>query len=202
VIEPRSEIILVRSLAESDLGLFSSHRSSATSKQRAIALTSPAARVLLSPRLHAARGTDIDLICVYGAAATREPRHVGKVGKNWRLGGRKLAGSEFAFLDSRDFVLIRSVRGNDGDAPMMMTFVGRQRERLVHAGIVAMVGDRLCDGVALIAEGGDAFDALAAAFPCVPAHLALGPARSAADDDDDGERGDRLPPPAAVADGG
>lgn len=179
-----SDVILVRSLAESDLGLFSSHRASATSKQRAIALTSPVARVLLSPRLHAGKGTEFDLICVYGSAATRETRHVGKVGKNWRLGGRKLAGSEFAFLDSRDFALIRSVRFNDGDAPMMMTFVGRQRERLLHAGIVASIGDKLRDGVALVAEGTDAFDALAATFPCVPAHLALGPARTLPADED------------------
>ena len=193
----RTEVILVRSLADSDLGLFSSHRASATSKQRAIALTSPAARTLLSPRLHAARGGEFDLICVYGTAATREPRHIGKVGKNWRLGGRKLAGSEFAFLDSRDFALVRSVRGNDGDAPMMMTFVGRQRERLVHAGIVAMIGERLRDGVAVVAEGVDAFDALVAAFPCVPAQLALGPARGVVEDD-----GEDLLSPVAVADGG
>ncbi|KQP91931.1 hypothetical protein [Methylobacterium sp. Leaf117] len=171
----RRDVILIRSLADSDLGLFSSHRASATSKQRAIAITSPAARMLLSPRLHVAKGTEFDFICVYGAAATRELRHVSKVGKNWRLGGRKLAGSEFAFLDSRDFALVRSVRNNDGDSPMMMTFVGRQRERLVHAGIVAMVGERLRDGVAVVPEGSDAFEALASAFPCVPAIFALGP---------------------------
>ena len=179
-----SDIILVRSLADSDLGLFSSHRSSATSKQRAIAITSPAARILLSPRLYADRGAEFDLICVYGSTATREPRHVGKAGKNWRLGGRKLAGSEFAFLDSRDFALIRSVRANDGDAPMMMTFVGRQRERLLHAGIVASIGDKLRDGVALVSEGTDAFEALAATFPYVPAHLALGSARTLPADED------------------
>lgn len=190
------DVILVRSLAESDLGLFSAHRASATSKQRAIAITSPAARALLSLRLHATKGAEFDVICVYGAAATREPRHVGKVGKNWRLGGRKLAGSEFAFLDSRDFALIRSVRGNDGQAPMIMTFVGRQRERLVHAGIVAMIGEQLRDGVAVIPEGGDAFLALAAAFPYVPANLVLG-ARAAPPGDEREE-----PLLTAAADGG
>ena len=45
------EIIVVRSLAESDLGIFKAHRSSATSKQRAIAMTTPAAKELLAPEL-------------------------------------------------------------------------------------------------------------------------------------------------------
>ena len=192
-----SEIIIVRSLAESDLGLFSSHRTYATSKQRAIALTSPAAKMLLSPRLHADRSAEFDVICVYGAAATREPRHLGKVGKNWRLGGRKLVGSEFAFLDSRDFMLLRSVSNNGSDKPMMMTFIGRQRERLLHAGIVASIGDQLRDGVAVVHKSRDAFDALAAAFPSVPAHLALGPTREGLSDD-----GDLQPGLADAADGG
>lgn len=169
-----SEIIVVRSLAESDLGIFSAHRVSATSKQRAIAITTPVAKQLLSPRLYGQLGAEMDVICVYGAFGNRERRHVGKVTKNWRLGGRQIAGSEFAFLDSKDFVLLRSVAHNDGDAPVLMTFVSRQRERIMHAGIGASLGSSLRDSVAVISQGTDTFDALAAAFPAVPARLALG----------------------------
>lgn len=169
----RGEIIIVRSLAESDLGIFSMHRLSATSKQRAVALTTPVARHLLSDSLFAAGGGDLDLICVYGGYANRELRNIGKVGKNWRLGGRKITASACAFLDSKDFLLLRSVAGNDGDHPMLMTFVGRQRERLLHAGIVASLADHFRDSVAVVAAGSDAFAALSAAFPAVPADLAV-----------------------------
>lgn len=170
----REEIIVVRSLAESDLGIFSMHRLSATSKQRAIALTTPVARRLLSKRLFTGGGADLDLICVYGGYGNRERRNIGKVGKNWRLGGRKITANACAFLDSKDFVLLRSVAGNDGDAPILMTFIGRQRERLLHAGIVASLEDEFRDSVAVVTAGSDAFAALGAAFPAVPADLAVG----------------------------
>lgn len=169
-----NEIIVVRSLAESDLGIFSAHRSAARSKQRAIALTAPVARRLLSPELFDRRGADMDVLCVYGGYAGRELRNVGRSTKNWRLGGRQIDASEFAFLDSKDFVLLRTTAHNDGTHPILMTFVGKQRERIMHAGIAASLADRLRDSTALIPEGGETFDALAAAFAPVPAHLALG----------------------------
>lgn len=169
-----TEIIVVRSLAESDLGIFSAHRLSATSKQRAIAMTTPVAKQLLSRRLYEAKGTEMDVICIYGGFGNRERRHLGKVTKNWRLGGRKIAASACGFLDSKDFVLLRSVKHNDGDLPILMTFVGRQRERLLHAGIVASLSDHFKDSVAVVAQGSEAFDALSVAFPPVPAELAVG----------------------------
>jgi hypothetical protein len=170
----RDEIIVVRSLAESDLGIFSMHRLSATSKQRAIALTTPVARRLLSERLFAIGGDDLDLICVYGGYGNRELRNIGKVGKNWRLGGRKITANACAFLDSKDFVLLRSVAGNDGNYPILMTFIGRQRERLLHAGVVASLAQGFRDSVAVVSSGSDSFAALSAAFPPVPSDLAVG----------------------------
>lgn len=168
-----SELIIVRSLTESDLGLFKAHRAAAKSKQRAIALTSEAASVLLSARLYKAKDALIDTICIYGAFGNREQRRVGKVGKNWRLGGRQLVGPEFAALDSKDFVLIRSVSHNDGDAPMLVTFVGRHREQLMHAGLAASVGDLFRHSVVIVPRSSKSFDAVAAAFPPVPPGLAL-----------------------------
>ncbi|MET0370691.1 MAG: hypothetical protein ABW039_04850 [Sphingobium sp.] len=170
----RGEVIVVRSLAESDLGIFSAHRGPATSKQRAIALTNPVARILLSPRLYAEKGSRMDVICVYGQHGNRELRHIGKVGKNWRLGGRKIEEGACAFLDSKDFVLIRTVARNDGGLPLLMTFVGRQRERLLHAGIVASLDGHFTDSTAILEQGTDAFEALADAFPPVPSSLAVG----------------------------
>lgn len=168
-----SDLIIVRSLTDSDLGLFAAHRAVARSKQRAIALTSEAASMLLSPRLYEARDALIDTICVYRGFGNREQRRVGKVGKNWRLGGRQLVGPEFAELDSRDFVLIRSVSHNDGDAPILVTFVGRHREQLMHAGLAASIGDLIRHSVVIVPQSSKSFDAVAAAFPPVPPSLAL-----------------------------
>lgn len=171
----RGEIIIVRSLADSDLGIFTAHRASATSKQRAFAITTPVARQLLDATLYDARAADLDVICIYGRFANRETRHVSKASKNWRLGGNMIGARECAFLDSKDFVLFRSLRGNAGDTPVLMTFVGRQRERLLHAGIGASIGARFKGSVAVEAEGSEYFESLAAAFPPIPAHLAVGP---------------------------
>ena len=167
------EIIIVRSLAESDLGIFKAHRSSASSKQRAIAMTTPAARELLAPELFAANGTRMDVICVYAGDGARELRHLGKVGKNWRLGGKKIETGACGLLDSKDFMLLRSVSRNEGGRPIVMTFVGRQRERLLHAGIVASLEGDFRHGVAVVRQGTDDFDALAMAFPPIPAALAV-----------------------------
>lgn len=184
----RGEVIVVRSLAESDLGIFSAHRGSATSKQRAIALTTPVARVLLSQRLFAQKGSRMDVICIYGQNGSRELRHIGKVGKNWRLGGQKIEEGACAFLDSKDFVLIRTVAHNDGDRPVLMTFVGRQRERLLHAGIVASLEGRFTDSTAILEYGSDTFEAVGEAFPSVPSYLAVGLPSDVTDPDEGLER--------------
>lgn len=182
------EVIVVRSLADSDLGIFGAHRASATSKQRAIALTTPIARALLSPRLYAEKGARMDVICVYGRHGTRELRHIGKVGKNWRLGGRKIEFNACALLDSKDFVLIRSSAHNDGDLPILMTFVGRQHQPLVHAGIVASLDGLFADSVALVTPDSPRFAALAEAFPAVPASIAIAPPNQSDDAEDPVER--------------
>ncbi len=70
-------------------------------------------------------------------------------------------------------MLLRSVGRNEGGRPIVMTFVGRQRERLLHAGIVASVEGDFRNGVAVVRQGTDDFDALAMAFPPVPAGLAV-----------------------------
>ena len=168
------EIIVVRSLAVSDLGLFGPQRKGLAAKQRAIALTTPVARRMLSSRLFTLERGALDVICVYGNYAGREQRHVGRVGKNWRLGGNQISDSPFAFLDGKDFVVLRTTEHNDGDDPVLMTFVGRQRERIMHAGIVAILDGRLKDSVAVLDRGTDAYDAIAATLPCIPARLVFG----------------------------
>ncbi|MEW6595308.1 MAG: DNA double-strand break repair nuclease NurA [Thermodesulfobacteriota bacterium] len=154
------QLIIVRSLVESDLGLFSAHRAAARSKQRAININAPVARQLLSPEFFASGGGEIDSLCVFGKVRIRAPRSFGKTHKNWRLGGNKIDGEEFASLDSKDFMLIRSVAGNDGTHPIIITFACRQADRVVHAGIAAIAERSLHHSMAVYKEGEAAFAAL------------------------------------------
>lgn len=168
-----AELIIVRSLADSDMGLFAAHRETATSKQRAIALTEAAAEQLLSPSIIEAKRAKLDCICLYGDVANREPRLVNKADKNWRLGGRKLEGKAFGALDSKDFALVRSTSYNDGSKPILLTFVARRSQPLVQAGLAAMVGSALRQSVAVFADDAPEFGALAALFQPVPAALVV-----------------------------
>ena len=156
-----SEIIIVRSLTESDLGLFAVHRRAGRSKQRAININSAIARRLLTPALYKCGKVKLNCICVFEDTVVREARQLGKTHKNWRLGGRKIKGETFARLDSKDFVLIRSVAGNDGSYPVTITFISRHTDRLLHAGLAAVVERRLADSMAVYEEGVDGFSSIA-----------------------------------------
>lgn len=159
------EIIVVRSLAQSELGLFAAHRASATSKQRAININSDIARRLLSSDLFENGSADLNCICVYGSTVVRAPRRLGKSGKNWRLGGRKIEGDAFAELDSKDFILIRTCASNDGSHPVSIFFISKTRHQVVHAGVAAIVERHLEGSMTAFDEGDSRFSGLAEHCP-------------------------------------
>ena len=97
------ELIVVRSLAESDLGLFAAHRPTIRGKQRAININSEIAKQMLSPNLFEKGGGQIACICIFGNIRVQESRNLGKIGKNWRLGGNMIRGDEFVHLSPKDF---------------------------------------------------------------------------------------------------
>jgi len=165
VAKKKPEIVIIRSLTESDLGLFSAHRKYETSRQRAININSPAASMLLSKELYESGGGELDCICRFEDQEIREHRFVGKQGKNWRLGGKKIEGRVFARLDCKDFMLIRSVAENNGTEPVMITFASRGSDRVIHAGIAAIVSDLLKQSMAVIREGDPDFKAIAEYCP-------------------------------------
>jgi hypothetical protein len=168
-----SELIIVRSLTDSDMGLFAAHRKATASRQRAIALTTPAAERLLHPRVLRNRGGDYDCVCIFGSAMSRELRRINKVGKNWRLGGRQLDHEAFQELDSRDFALIRSVQHNDTTSPILMTFIGRRSHRFIQAGLAATLSRALQHNVTVFDDAHEVFASMAELFPPVPARVAV-----------------------------
>ncbi|HJW28863.1 MAG TPA: hypothetical protein VJ508_06385, partial [Saprospiraceae bacterium] len=163
--DSNNELIIVRSLTESDLGLFGVHRPSMRAKQRAIQINSSVAKRLVSPEIFENRGGYFDCVCIFGDIRIHEQRHIGKPGKNWRLGGNKIDGALFAKLDCKDFVLIRSVASNDGSHPVTITFACRATDRIVHAGIAAIVEKVIDKSMAVYSEGAPGFADLARYCP-------------------------------------
>ncbi|AXV16592.1 hypothetical protein CYG48_13380 [Neorhizobium sp. SOG26] len=156
-----SEIIIVRSLTESDLGLFAAHRAAATSKQRAIQMNVPVVRRLLSDEAFARGAVELSSTCTFGDTVNHEDRWLGKTGKNWRLGGNQIKGEVFAQLDCKDFLLLRSKVGNNGDTPITITFISRSTDRLLHAGLVAIVEKTLSSSMSVFEEGDALFASIA-----------------------------------------
>lgn len=143
MVDAGKEIVVVRSLTDSDLGLFAAHRSSAKSKQRAININSDIAKKLLSAGLYSSGQVDLKCICSFCDKTIQDIRRMSKPKKNWRLGGKKIKGDIFGQLDSKDFAIFRSVTGNDGSHPITITFISKKIHRVVHAGLAAIVERRL-----------------------------------------------------------
>jgi hypothetical protein len=165
MMEPDNELIIVRSLTDSDLGLFAAHRPVLLSKQRALNINAVFARRLLSPELYAAKGTKMPCCILFGDTELHSERHIGKVGKNWRLGGDKVDGNDFASLDSKDFALIRSVAHNDGSSLITILFLSKIRERQKHADVGRLVEPVMKKSMELYMAGSAGFEELAALFP-------------------------------------
>lgn len=161
----KNHVIAVRSLTNSDLGLFDAHRARATSNQRAININAGIAQAILSPDIYLSGGQEMNCVCMFGGEVHTAMRWLGKSNKNWRLGGPKIQGNVFSRLDSKDFVLIRSVRHNDGSTPLVLAFISRNVDRVVHAGIAAIVKDTLKYSVVVFNRNDPQFDALVAHCP-------------------------------------
>ena len=151
------ELIVVRSLTESDLGLFAAHRPTTRSKQRAININSGVAKQMLSSDMFEKSGGQIECICIFDNIRIQEPRHFGKIKKNWRLGGNMIRGKQFSHLGPKDFVLIHTIAGNDGTSPITLTFISRKTNRVVHAGLAAIVEKTLNQSMAVYIKGEPGF---------------------------------------------
>lgn len=160
-----NEIIAVRSLTDSDLGIFAAHRPAISSKQRALNINAHIAYRLLSPEYFNSSKANFECQIILGSTFQSSRRDFSKVGKNWRLGGKKIEGEEFEQLDSRDFALIRSVEHNEGAYPITILFVSRAIERLKHAQVVRLVEPTMKDSMAVYLEGSAGFQELSMMFP-------------------------------------
>jgi hypothetical protein len=159
------EVIIVRSLTDSDLGIFAAHRPTTASKQRAININATIAQQLLSQEIIDKDGAHFQCRIIFHDTIRESTRHFGKVGKNWRLGGNMIEGETFLQLDSRDFALIRSVEKNDGSKQMSIMFISRTAQSFQHARISRLVEPTMRDSMEIYREGSAGFQLLAVLFP-------------------------------------
>lgn len=145
-----NQILVVRSLRESDLGLFAAHRAAETSRQRAINLNSDIIQELLSDDVVEAGQVTLPVIIRFGEDEFEDDRLIKRTQKNWRLGGNKIENKGFADLDADDFLLLRSRPKNDGSSPIFISFIARKHDRVIHAGIGAIVDRKLRGSMALL----------------------------------------------------
>lgn len=159
------EVLVIRSLTESDLGFFDVLRADARSNQRAININSVVAQHLIDAKLLPPGGAEVSCMCTYGNSITIATRPLTKVHKNWRLGGPKLEGSHFAALDSRDFALLRFVAHEESQSLNLgLTFISKKTEPVIHAGLASIVQPDLKDSMASYTKGDARYDALRPLF--------------------------------------
>ena len=160
-----SEIIIVRSLTGSDLGLFKAHRSGIQSKQRAININAQIAPRLLSADIYKNKSrTQFQCDIIFGDFRESSSRPIGKVGKNWRLGGNKIDDKSFGTLDSKDFALLRTIEMNDGTYPITILFISKISQKKVHTKIGRLVEHTIKSSMAIYLEGSAGFSELADMF--------------------------------------
>lgn len=169
------EILIVRSLTDSDLGIFAAHRAAATSKQRALNINAPVVKQLLADRVYQSGRCSLDCLTIYGALQERSRRTFVKSQKNWRLGGRRFCGRDYAQIDSADFVIIRSIRGNDGSVPISLTFIARATDPVAHAHISGLLVSALNRSMAVVGSSDPIFADLSLVAAHTPASDSLPP---------------------------
>lgn len=161
-----NEIIVVRSLTDSDLGLFGAHRSALKSKQRALNINAAVAPMLVSSDIYKGRiTTKYTCEIFFGDYHESSIRSIGKSGKNWRLGGKKIDNKNFSILDSHDFALIRTIEKNDGSRPIEIVFISKIQQSKTHKKIVRLVEPTIKASMALYREDSAGFSDLAEMFP-------------------------------------
>ena len=159
------EFIVVRSLAESDLGVFGALRATVKCKQRAFNINAVIAERLLSPQLFDAGGATLECRCRFSGRNADGRRPLTKVNKNWRLGGPVLPGSEFSDVGCKDFLLIRAVEWNTGAYPLNLAFITKKRHRVAHAGIASALQEHFTNSMVAIHHAQPLFERIAPHCP-------------------------------------
>lgn len=144
------ESIIVRQLTSSDLGWFAElrDRGLVASKQRAINFNAPIIANLLPPQILASGEVHLKATCLHPAAPNEEDRILKKVGKNWRLGGRKVPGEVFLNARPGDFFICRLRVGQAPPFEMAWTVIFKKLDSRFHDSLSKLLAPHLTSRMA------------------------------------------------------
>lgn len=139
------EVLILRQLSSSDLGWFAElrDRGLVASKQRAINFNANIIIEILPPEIVGRGEVMINAKCVHPGAPGEENRILKKVGKNWRLGGRKVQGDVFLKTKPGDFFLARLRIPPRPPYEMDWTVINQDLDEESHRKMSAHFGSRL-----------------------------------------------------------
>ncbi len=146
--------IIIRELTSSDLGWFAEPQDSGrvASKQRAINFNAAVVAAILPRALQDAQEVKVRARCLRAEALHVEDRPLAKVGKNWRLGGRKVRGEIFGKAQPGDLFICQL--NLDGKQPfdLSWTVVMQATDPTQHAALAGKLAPRLKDGMTLFSD--------------------------------------------------
>lgn len=152
-------VIVVRELATSDLGWFAAKRPFIKSKQRAININARVMELLVGPT---EEGFLVTATCTHPRARHTEERALGRVHKNWRLGGRQVVGDVFAQVAEGDLFVASVTLKHGRPTAILWTVVMGEAEPAAFARTARVVRQITADRMAVLEEGSEGFAALSA----------------------------------------
>lgn len=139
------EVMLLRQLSSSDLGWFAElrDRGLVASKQRAINFNASIIAEILPTDVVGRGEVIISAKCVHPSAPAEENRILKKVGKNWRLGGKKVKGDVFLKIKPGDFFLAHLRIPSEPPFEMEWTVIAQDLDQETHQQMATRFGSRL-----------------------------------------------------------
>lgn len=162
---PTQKFLLVRLLAESDLGWFAALRAALNElgkgRQRAIQVNGRIISQVLTPEQVDAKEVQLQATC--RLTGTTTVRVLNKSAKNWRIGGDAAVGDAFKAAQEDDILLGVLEQGGPEPLPFEWQVVMKAADRALHARVMARCTADLKDGMACFAADTVAYDDLLSA---------------------------------------
>jgi hypothetical protein len=148
--------MFIRRLTAADLGLFATHQARIKSRQRALAINAFIADQMLSRDQR--KGRKAEAVCFAGSDATPTTRPIKLSDKNWRLGGPRIEGDEYASLNERDFFCGLYEVSLEHEIEITWQTIAKDDSPELYANIDRVIGGRFVDNGIHLAESDPDFD--------------------------------------------
>jgi hypothetical protein len=151
---PNKEFILLRKLTSSDLGWFAEPRDQGLvkSKQRAINFNASIVAKFLSPTLIKSGKVFFNAKCLLPECENEEVRILSKVGKNWRLGGRKVPGGIFLNTREGDLIIFKISLNDEQPYQMTWTVLFQEQNAESYTSICEKYSSYFIDGMTILSS--------------------------------------------------